>query len=102
MGHGSSSHCVRACATIVVIVVALGPVHAASAGRGADGEYEQRSSSHFSLYQDVDIDRSSGFYGSRRFERQVLEVLENALHNLEGAIGLRPRDKIIVTVHDPG
>ncbi len=102
MGHGSSSHCVRACATIVVIVVALGPVHAASAGRGADGEYEQRSSSHFTLYQDVDIDRTSGFYGSRRFERQVLEVLENALRNLEGAIGLRPRDKIIVTVHDPG
>jgi len=71
------------------------------AGRGADGEYEERSSSHFILYQDVDIDRTSGFDGTIRFERQVLEVLENAFRSLEGTIGLRPRNKITVTVHDP-
>ncbi len=73
----------------------------AHAGRGADGEYEERRSSHFVLYQDVDIDRTSGFYGSRRFEQQVLEVLEGAYRQLDAAIGLRPRDAIVVTIHDP-
>ena len=41
--------------------------------RGADGNFEKRVSSHFVLFQDVDIDRTSGFHGSRRFENEVLE-----------------------------
>ena len=45
---------------------------------GADGHFEKRTSSHFVLFQDVDIDRSSGFRGSRRFEQQILDVLEAA------------------------
>ena len=73
----------------------------AHAGRGADGEYEERRSSHFVLYLDVAIDRSSGFYGSRRFEQKVLEVLEQAYRELDAAIGLRPSAAIVVTVHDP-
>lgn len=73
----------------------------AFAGRGADGEYEERRSSHFVLYQDVDIDRTSGFYGSRQFEQQVLEVLESAYRRLDASIGLRPSDAIVVTIHDP-
>ncbi len=73
----------------------------ASGDRGADGEYDERKSSHFTLYQDVDIDRTSGFYGSRRFERQVLEVLEGAYRSLDAALGIRPREIIVVTIHDP-
>jgi hypothetical protein len=69
--------------------------------RGADGVYDERRSSHFTLYQDVDIDRTSGFYGSRRFEQQVLESLESAYQNLDAALGMRPRETIIVTIHDP-
>ena len=40
---------------------ALGLLLAAGAGaadRGADGRFDKRSSSHFVLYQDVDIDES--------------------------------------------
>ncbi len=70
-------------------------------GRGADGNYEERRSSHFVLYQDVDIDRTSGFYGAHRFEQQVLAVLEGAYDQLESALGMRPRAEIQVTIHDP-
>jgi hypothetical protein len=73
----------------------------ASGDRGADGEYDERRSSHFTLYQDVDIDRTSGFYGSRRFEQQILETLEAAYQNLDASLGIRPSDVIIVTIHDP-
>jgi hypothetical protein len=74
---------------------------AAVAGRGADGEYEERRSSHFTLYQDVDIDRSSGLYGSRRFEGLVLKTLEEGYHSLENLLGMRVREQITVTIHDP-
>jgi len=72
-----------------------------AADRGADGEYDERRSSHFALYQDVDIDQTSGFYGSRRFEQQVLQVLEQAYSKLDASLGMRPRDTIVVTIHDP-
>ena len=42
----------------------------------ADGRFEHRDSFHFTLFQDVDIDQSGGFYGSRRFEQQLLAELE--------------------------
>lgn len=83
------------------VALGLGVAQPAQAGRGADGEYDERRSSHFVLYQDVDIDRTSGFYGSRRFEQKVLEVLEGAYRQFDAAIGLRPRDEIVVTIHDP-
>jgi hypothetical protein len=70
--------------------------------RGADGEFDKRESSHFVLYQDVDIDRSSGFHGSRRFENRVLEVLERAYDELDDALGLRPTRRLQVMVYDPG
>ena len=69
--------------------------------RGADGEFEERHSSHFVLYQDVDIDQSSGFHGSRRFEQRVLEVLESAYDRLDRQVGLRPAQPITVIVYDP-
>ena len=61
--------------TILCLLLAA-PVGAKN--RGADGHFEKRESSHFVLYQDVDIDRTSGFHGSRRFESRVLDTLEEA------------------------
>ena len=61
---------------LAALLLALGSVVAVSGAsardRGADGNYEKRTSSHFVLYQDVDIDRSSGLRGSRAFEQRVL------------------------------
>lgn len=69
--------------------------------RGADGEFSKRTSSHFVLYQDVDIDRTSGFRGSRRFESSILEVLESAYRRLHELLGLRPDRPITVVIYDP-
>lgn len=69
--------------------------------RGADGKFEKRVSSHFFLYQDVDIDRTSGFRGSRRFENKVLETLESAYDSLDDLLGLRPSRRIEVRIWDP-
>jgi hypothetical protein len=68
--------------------------------RGADGEFETRSSAHFVLHQDVDIDQSGGFRGSRRFEQGVLQVLEQAYQELEDRLGLRPDRRIEVVLYD--
>jgi hypothetical protein len=70
--------------------------------RGADGDFSRRSSSHFILYQDVAIDESGGLYGSRRFEQDVLKVLEAAYDQLDHLLGLRPRSMIQVVIYDPG
>lgn len=70
--------------------------------RGADGEFDRRESSHFVLFQDVDIDRSGGFHGSRRFEQELLATLESAYDKLDGLLDLRPERKIEVVVYDPG
>ena len=83
----------------------LGALLLASGGaardRGADGTFERRSSPHFDLYQDVDIDDVGGLYGSRRFEQQVLDTLERAYDALDRFLGLRPSRKIQVVVYDP-
>ncbi len=75
---------------------------AAAKDRGADGTFEKRVSSHFVLYQDVDIDRSSGFRGSRRFENQVLKTLESAYDRLDQQLSLRPARRIDVVIYDAG
>jgi hypothetical protein len=82
----------------------LGFLLSAPAGaidRGADGEFEHRSSSHFELYQDVAIDRASGIRGSRHFEQQVLAELERAYDQLDDYLGLRPERRIEVVIYDP-
>lgn len=84
------------------LVLAVLAPPATARDRGADGEFEKRESSHFVLFQDVDIDRSSGFHGSRRFENRVLEILEKAYDELDDALGLRPPRRIEVFVYDPG
>jgi hypothetical protein len=79
----------------------VGAASPAAAGRGADGHYEKRESSHFVLFQDVDIDQSAGLRGSRRFEQQVLETLERAYDLLDSRLGMRPGRPITVVIHDP-
>ncbi len=87
---------------LLFLSIALSLASAKALDRGADGEFDKRSSSHFNLYQDVDIDRTSGFRGSRRFEQQLLEVLEAAYVALDRQTGLRPARPIDVVVYDPG
>ncbi|HXV37379.1 MAG TPA: hypothetical protein VEC18_09525 [Myxococcota bacterium] len=70
--------------------------------RGADGEFESRSSAHFNLYQDVAIDRAGGIYGTRHFEQQVLAELERAYDALDAYLGLRAARRIDVVIYDPG
>jgi hypothetical protein len=86
---------------LAVVLTAVAPVSASAFDRGADGEFEKRTSSHFVLFQDVDIDETSGFHGSRRFENEVLEVLEAAYDRLDHFLGLRPRRPITVVIYDP-
>lgn len=84
-------------------LVGMGLLAAAASAwdRGADGEFEKRTSSHFVLYQDVDIDETSGLRGSRRFEQQVLATLESAYAEADARLGLRPDRPITVVVYDP-
>jgi len=85
---------------IAALLLGLG-AQPGSAERGADGRFEVRRSAHFVLRQDVDIDHRTGVRGSRRFERTVLAVLEDAYDRLEDDLGLRPRRPIDVLVYDP-
>ncbi|MGH0036697.1 MAG: peptidase MA family metallohydrolase [Myxococcota bacterium] len=92
----------RARVVASALAIVLGGLVAAPAfAAGADGRFEERSSSHFVLLQDVDIDRRHGFHGSRRFEQQVLAVLERGYDDLERRLGLRPRRPMTVFVYDP-
>ena len=80
-----------------LVVAAVAP----AADRGADGRFEKRTSSHFVLFQDVDIDEAGGFRGSRRFEQELLGELERAYDRLGELLGLRPGQPIQVLVYDP-
>lgn len=82
------------------LVVAGTAFPAAGRDRGADGHFSQRTSSHFTLLQDVDIDRYHGRDGRRAFERNVLEVLEDAYRQTGEVLGIRPRRSIQVVVYD--
>jgi hypothetical protein len=86
---------------LALAVSLVAPGAARTADHGADGRFETRRSSHFLLYQDVDIDRRSGWNGSVRFEREVLAALERAYDRLDAWLGLRPRRSITVIVYDP-
>ena len=85
---------------LLTLLAASGVAHARD--RGADGRFDVRTSSHFVLHQDVDIDQSGGFHGSRRFEQQLLQTLERAYESLDHLLGLRPDRKLDVIVYDPG
>jgi hypothetical protein len=88
-------------ALALVAAAALAAGAARAAERGADGTFDQRKSAHFNLYQDVDIDETGGFHGSRRFEREVLDELERAFDRLDRLLDLRPERRIDVLIYDP-
>lgn len=69
--------------------------------RGPDGRFDRRTSAHFTLFEDVGLERWSGRGGARAFERQVLAVLENAYDRVGDAIRLRPVLPVRVVVYDP-
>jgi hypothetical protein len=92
----------RAAAGALALAVLLLAPPVSARDRGADGRFSKRTSSHFVLLQDVDIDESGGLRGSRRFEDDVLEVLEGAYRSVDALLGMRPRRPITVTVWDPG
>ena len=103
MPSSRSSARLRSAARLAAVLVALPallPALAAHA-QGADGDFQQRTSSHFVLYQDVAIDESGGFHGSRRFEQEVLRVLEAAYDALERLLDLRAGERIEVVIYDP-
>lgn len=81
--------------------VLLAPFAVHAADRGADGDFDRRTSSHFVLYQDVAIDETGGFHGSRRFEQLVLDELERCYDELDRFLALRPQRKIDVVIYDP-
>jgi len=85
----------------LLLALALLPATATAGGRGADGEWSERRSSHFVLAQDVDLDQRGGFHGSVRFERRLLASLEGAYDRLGELLGLRPDRPIAVEVYDP-
>ena len=86
---------------LLALAVCLTAESAAARDEGADGNFTKRTSSHFILYQDVDIDESGGLHGSRRFEQQILAELERAYDRLDDLIGLRPPRKVDVVIYDP-
>lgn len=87
---------------LLASLLALTAIAVQARDRGADGNFDKRTSSHFVLHQDVDIDESGGFHGSRRFEQQVLATLEEAYENADRLLGLRPDRKLDVVVYDAG
>jgi hypothetical protein len=95
-----SSHCRSLVMAIAVLVLGALASPAAARDEGADGRFEKSTSAHFVLHQDVDIDRRTGLRGSDQFEREVLRVLEAAHKRMRADLGLRPKRKLKVYIHD--
>ncbi len=83
--------------TLLLAALSAPPVRADG---GADGEWSERRSLHFVLHQDVGIDTYTGWNGSRRFERSVLEVLEDAHDEVRRILRTAPRERVRVVVWD--
>ena len=84
-----------------VAVLAVFATFASAKDRGADGQFDKRSSAHFTLLQDVGIAESGGFNGSRRFEQEVLDDLESAYSAIQSQLGMRPDRRLMVVIDDP-
>lgn len=84
----------------VLVLVALAWLFpsAALAERGA---FERERSTHFLLLYDVEFESRTGRGGSARFERAVLQSLEASHRALDDLLGVAPRRRIDVVVHDP-
>jgi hypothetical protein len=85
-------------ASVLALLLCAFAAPARAAERGADGRFDGRRSMHFELLQDVDLDRNSA---ARRFERDVLDVLERAYDAVGDSLGIRPEKRIQVRVYDP-
>lgn len=84
----------------MVLTLSSLPLLASARERGADGKFEDRQSAHFILYQDVYFDQHSGLYGSDRFEREVLEVLEEAYDTVLKELKWKPLRRVTVVIYD--
>ena len=87
-------------ALLAAFALGAAPAAARAAG-GADGRFDDRRSAHFLLREDVAIDRRTGPQGAKRFQHDVLEVLERGYDLLDDTLGLRPRRRIEVEIYDP-
>jgi len=88
--------------TFAMLLLIVAQASHAIGDEGADGRFERRDSSHFTLYQDADLDGHGGLRGSRRFEQELLRQLEAAYDRLDALLDLRPRRKLVVYVWDSG
>lgn len=68
----------------------------------ARADFERERSTHFLLLYDVEFDTRTGRAGSGRFERGVLQSLEASHRALDALLGIAPRRRVDVVVHDPG
>jgi hypothetical protein len=99
---GGTMNRAKRCAAWMLAACLLAAVPTASAReRGGDGRFDQKRSTHFVLLQDVGFDRRNGRGGARNFERDVLNVLENAYSRVSDQLGLRPPSDVVVRIYDP-
>ena len=78
-----------------------GAVLLAFSSASAEGNWSERSSSHFQLFEAVGFARYSGPDGSREFERTVLAALEDAHRDVRDTLGVEPRNRVRVFVYEP-
>ncbi len=85
-------------ALVSALVLAAALPLAFRAGAG----YERERSTHFLLLHDVEFETRTGRGGSGRFERGVLQSLEESHRALDALLAIAPRRRVDVVVHDPG
>lgn len=85
----------------LAVLVVTGLAAGVASADGRDGHFNERKSAHFHLYQDVAIERYSGPKGWRRFELQLLEILEHAYDQVGELLGIWPTHDTRVIVYDP-
>lgn len=73
----------------------------ASIASAAAGAFDRGHSSHFVLSQDADTAHRIGQYGSKNFDRKVLQSLESAHALLANLLDLLPRRSTTVVIYDP-
>ncbi len=83
-------------------LVSIFALAAALAAAPAAADFERERSTHFLLLYDVEFDTRTGRGGSGRFERGVLQSLEASHRTLDALLGIAPRRRVDVVVHDPG
>ncbi|HTO71901.1 MAG TPA: hypothetical protein VMR31_18710 [Myxococcota bacterium] len=86
----------RAPPLALVLLLLLAPV-----GASADSGWNERTSSHFVLFESLGFARYSGADGSRAFERAVLAALEDAHAQVRDGLRVEPRTKVHVYVYAP-